>query len=104
MRTCSRTLLAAYFAEHHAEGQLVLDVLTPRLVGMDPAEYMALFKTFNEALITRRNHAWMPIILEAVDGADGPVVAAFGAAHLSGQDGILNLLTQEGFTVERAAF
>jgi len=33
--------------------------------------------------------------------ADGPVVAAFGALHLSGEDGVLALLQGAGFSLER---
>jgi uncharacterized protein YbaP (TraB family) len=33
--------------------------------------------------------------------ADGPALAAFGALHLSGPDGVLALLERAGFTVER---
>ncbi|MFY8146044.1 MAG: TraB/GumN family protein [Rhodobacter sp.] len=33
--------------------------------------------------------------------ADGPALAAFGALHLSGPDGVLALLQQAGFAVER---
>ena len=44
------------------------------------------------------NRAWIPVLTEAA--AKGPVFAAFGALHLSGQDGVLNLLQKEGFTLE----
>ena len=50
-----------------------------------------------EALMISRNRAWIPVIEEAA--AQGPVVAAFGALHLSGEDGVLNLLAKDGWTV-----
>ncbi|MBL9053177.1 MAG: TraB/GumN family protein, partial [Tabrizicola sp.] len=45
-----------------------------------------------------RNRAWIPVLTKAA--AEGPVFAAFGALHLSGKEGVLNLLEQEGFTIE----
>ena len=45
-----------------------------------------------------RNRAWIPVLTGAA--SKGPVFAAFGALHLSGQDGVLNLLQREGFTLE----
>lgn len=50
-----------------------------------------------EAMISRRNRAWMPIITAAA--AQGPVVVAFGALHLAGRAGVLNLLAADGWTV-----
>ena len=50
-------------------------------------------------LITQRNQNWVPVIEEAL--AKGPVIAAVGAMHLSGDEGVLHLLEQRGFTVER---
>ncbi|MBW0157680.1 TraB/GumN family protein [Sedimentimonas flavescens] len=50
-------------------------------------------------LITQRNQNWVPVIEEAL--AKGPVIAAVGAMHLSGEHGVLHLLEERGFTVER---
>jgi uncharacterized protein YbaP (TraB family) len=33
----------------------------------------------------------------------GPLVVAFGALHLSGEDGVLNLLAKSGWTIEPLA-
>jgi uncharacterized protein YbaP (TraB family) len=51
------------------------------------------------SLMTERNRAWIPVIEAAA--AEGPVLAAFGALHLSGNDGVLALLERRGFTLER---
>ena len=59
----------------------------------------AEFAAMEEVLIHRRNRAWIPVMLGALD--QGPVFAAFGALHLSGKDGVLALLEREGFTLER---
>jgi len=37
----------------------------------------------------------------AVGAYTGPVLAAFGALHLSGQDGVLDLLARDGWVLER---
>jgi uncharacterized protein YbaP (TraB family) len=55
-----------------------------------------------DALMVQRNQAWIPVLTRAA--ADGPVLAAFGALHLSGDQGVLALLQAEGFTLERLPF
>ena len=54
------------------------------------------------ALMVQRNQDWIPVLTRAA--ADGPVLAAFGALHLSGDQGVLALLQAEGFTLERLPF
>ena len=51
------------------------------------------------ALLTRRNLAWLPR-LEAALHAPGLTFAAFGAAHLTGTDGVVTLLARHGWTVQ----
>jgi uncharacterized protein len=58
----------------------------------------AEFAAMEEVLMSARNRAWIPVLTDAA--AEGPVFAAFGALHLAGQDGVLNLLQREGFTLE----
>jgi uncharacterized protein YbaP (TraB family) len=48
-------------------------------------------------MINRRNRAWVPVISAAA--TKGPLVVAFGALHLSGSEGVLNLLVQDGWAV-----
>ena len=52
----------------------------------------------DQAMITRRNATWIPVIEAAA--AKGPVVAAFGALHLSGAQGVLALLAARGWKIE----
>jgi uncharacterized protein YbaP (TraB family) len=68
------------------------------LPGYTPERIEAEFARMEELLMSARNRAWIPVLTQAA--ADGPVFAAFGALHLSGQDGVLNLLQAEGFTLE----
>jgi uncharacterized protein YbaP (TraB family) len=68
------------------------------LPGYTPERIDAEFARMEELLMAARNRAWIPVLTEAA--ADGHVFAAFGALHLSGQDGVLNLLQDAGFTLE----
>lgn len=98
------TVLAGYFDEAHGEMQLVMEVLTPQLSPLTEAENQVVFDTMTQKLITARNQAWIPEILQATTETDKPVVAAFGAAHLPGPDGVLKLLEDQGFTLTRQQF
>jgi hypothetical protein len=60
------------------------------------------FALMEDALMVQRNQDWIPVLTRAA--ADGPVLAAFGALHLSGDQGVLALLQAEGFTLERLPF
>lgn len=57
-----------------------------------------------EHLMERRNEAWIaPLTAGASDAADRGkgILAAFGALHLPGEGGVLRLLEQDGWTIER---
>lgn len=92
------TMLDDYFAGRTA----AIWELTQRLAldmepvnGVDPEE---LFRRFEQGLLIDRNAAWIPVI-EAAAQDDDHIVIAFGAAHLMGQDGVLVLLEQNGWTI-----
>jgi hypothetical protein len=92
------TLADSYFA---GESRLIWEYL--RDVSYDMPGYTrdqvdAEFARMEELLMNARNRAWIPVLTEAA--AEGPVFAAFGALHLSGEEGVLNLLQAEGFTLE----
>lgn len=93
------TLSNAYFAEDSRlfwEFQRHASLALP---GMTPEKVEAEFALLEAGLMVARNAAWIPVIEAAA--ADGPVVAAFGALHLAGEGGVLNLLAQNGWTLER---
>lgn len=69
---------------------------------IDPARVDAEYAEMEEALMASRNRAWIPVIEEALNR--GPAFAAFGALHLSGQDGVLALLERNGFRIDRLDF
>ncbi|MFD1882550.1 TraB/GumN family protein [Paracoccus pacificus] len=55
-----------------------------------------------EKLMNRRNESWIAPLVAAADAAaekDKGVVAAFGALHLSGEKGVLQLLQDQGYTL-----
>lgn len=93
------TMADSYFAE---EGRLIWDF--SRLLALDQPGYTpdrvdAEFAQMEAALISSRNRAWIPVIEAAAK--TGPVFAGFGALHLSGKAGVLNLLAQDGYTITR---
>lgn len=59
-----------------------------------------------ERLMDRRNRAWIAPLTKAAEAAapkGREVVAAFGALHLPGEQGVLRLLERDGWTVRRVA-
>lgn len=98
----SVTLADSYFAE---ESRLIWEFSRAQALTLDgytPERVAHEFAVMEEALMVRRNRAWIPVLTEAA--RNGPVLAAFGALHLPGAEGVLALLEAEGFTVERLAF
>lgn len=94
----SITLADAYFA---GESRLVWELLRKvsyEMPGYTPEQVDIEFARMEEALMSTRNRAWIPVLTKAA--ADGPVFAAFGALHLSGDYGVLKLLQDAGFTLE----
>lgn len=98
------TMMHAYFTENHGEIFVAVEVLTPEISPLTEEETAAVTSMMRDRLLAERNHRWIPVILQAAEDMDGPVVAAFGAGHLSGEDGVLRLLERAGFTLERLAF
>jgi uncharacterized protein len=92
------TLADSYFA---GTSRMIWEYMrdeTRNLPGYTPERIEAEFARMEELLMAARNRAWIPVLTEAA--AKGPVFAAFGALHLSGEDGVLNLLQSEGFDIE----
>jgi uncharacterized protein len=94
----SATLADSYFA---GEGRMIWEFMrfeSYDMPGYTREQVDAEFAKMEESLMNGRNRSWIPILTEAA--ATGPVFTAFGALHLSGEDGVLNLLQKEGFTLE----
>lgn len=95
----SVTLADAYFAQ---DSRLIWEFLraeTLKLPDYAPERVQKEFDAMEESLMISRNRAWIPVIEAAAK--TGPVVVAFGALHLSGQQGVLHLLEAQGYLVER---
>lgn len=95
------TMSEAYFDERLAEGMLIQDWTMYADLDVSRTEVKRLLDGFQDRLINDRNRAWMPVI-ERTRGA--VLVVAVGGAHLPGREGLLNMLAQRGFAMERAPF
>lgn len=98
----SVTMADSYFTE---ESRLIWELNRLQALGLEgytPERVEHEFAVMEEAMMLRRNHAWIPVLTAAAK--EGPVLAAFGALHLSGPDGVLALLQADGFTLERLTF
>jgi uncharacterized protein len=94
----SITLADAYF---DGESRLLWELMREiayKSPGYTKEQVDIEFARMEEALMVGRNRAWIPVLTAAV--AEGPVLAAFGALHLPGQEGVLALLEAEGFAIE----
>lgn len=82
-----QSLMAWEFSIQHALSQ----------PGVDPKLVTRQFAQMEAALMTQRNKAWLPVILQAAQ--KGPLVVASGALHMHGKNGLLQLLADQGFTL-----
>ena len=96
-------MISSYLDEEHrriVELGYLQARATPGLSAAELAEMNAQIDQFESELLENRNRNWMPVIYEALETRDDIMVAA-GAAHLSGQAGLLALLEADGFALTR---
>ncbi|EIE52171.1 polysaccharide biosynthesis protein GumN [Salipiger aestuarii] len=98
------TTIAAYFDEKAGEMWRLSEILVARSDMYTEDEAADLMAQSTEALLSTRNRAWIPVILDTAARHEAPIVAAFGAAHLPGTEGILQLLADDGWTLTREPF
>ena len=91
-------LIDAYFDENMALGWNLSYALQDFVPNLTPAQYAEQLETLEQQLLVERNHNWIPVIETAAATHDNLFIA-FGAAHLIGEDGILNLLENKGWTI-----
>lgn len=87
-----------YFSGETAIGWHMARFAVPLMPNMTLAQFDASMEEFEEALLWGRNRAWIPVIETAATTHDR-VFIGFGAAHLIGEEGVLNLLAQNGWTI-----
>ena len=90
-----------YFDEDTAAAWEFARVISLRRSDLPAEETEALLSEFKTKLLDTRNRAWMDPILAAEEDT---IVVAVGALHLMGETGVLNLLEEAGYALERAAF
>lgn len=95
------TLLAGYFEERHAELMVYAELVFRRDTSFASEEKDRIWEDFITTFLDQRNRNWMPALLTHPGDT---LVVAVGAGHLAGEVGLLNLLAQEGYTLEQAAF
>ncbi|MEL6467868.1 MAG: TraB/GumN family protein [Pseudomonadota bacterium] len=95
------TTIATYFDEEHGALLAFSRVFTREQIDFPRAEFDALFDEMMGMLLDQRNLMWMQRIDQR---NEDDIVIAVGAAHLSGQTGLLKQLEERGFQLERLAF
>lgn len=93
-------MLDKYFAEDVGRLWEMSRIAMMGIPDIDPDEATATFNEMEEALLNTRNRNWIPVITGATDTHDD-IVIAVGAAHLIGEEGILQLLQNEGWDIAR---
>jgi len=66
-------------------------------------EQMASDSTVRDVLLTQRNKNWVPLIEESLAG-ENTVLFLVGAAHLVGDDSVIDLLEKKGHVVAQLEF
>ncbi|MCV2869528.1 TraB/GumN family protein [Defluviimonas sp. WL0002] len=96
------TLIESYFGE---KNRLFWEYTRERSVAEspeDPETAAADFARMEDALLIRRNYSWIDPILKAAEGNE--IIVAVGAAHLSGVNGLLALVEEHGYRIDRESF
>jgi uncharacterized protein YbaP (TraB family) len=71
----------------------------PQLMKLtEESEFNTESPEFMDELLAKRNANWIPIIERAARAK--ATFFAFGAAHLGGEDGVVNLLRAKGYAVK----
>lgn len=77
--------------------QVELDRISVGLSDQDAARLRGLFDEMMGDLIAGRNHLWAPTLIDGL--AVRSSLVAVGAMHLPGEEGVLRLLEEAGFTI-----
>lgn len=83
--------------ERYFQGKAREAVEFSRLLLEEKNVPVELFDEMMQGILENRNATWEPKIVELVDGRNA--VLAVGAAHLSGESGVLRALERAGYTI-----
>ncbi len=104
LEDAAEMLLLSIDDENEMQGmtdELVAKYLEEDLLGLQVIldRYMEEeYTEINDNLLVNRNRDWIPKIME-IAGTQ-PSFIAFGAGHLTGEEGVIKLLRKEGYNVE----
>lgn len=96
------TMTNSYFRETHREIWEFGRLQTLKTPGTDPAKAEEDLALMEVVLINSRNRAWIELLRREAPGKH--LIVAVGAGHFSGENGLLNLLRQDGWTLTRQEF
>ncbi len=106
------------------QDKLIIDALASKSPEEEEKEFLTLVKHWHQgnllglerevakgqkhpklhkSLLEDRNRNWIPHIEEFLE-EDKNILVIVGAAHLAGEHGLLNLLTEKGYELERFSF
>ena len=91
----AHTLAESYFS---GDSWMVWELMRDEVKADGPRtreEMLAEVNMLEQVMMTGRNRGWLPKIIAAAE--EGPVLAAFGALHLPGENGVAALLQAEGW-------
>ena len=94
------TLIDTYLSGEHRMIWEFNRLQANRDSGLSEAEANKMFAEMEGPLLIDRNVNWMDVILPAAAEADS-IIVAVGAAHLSGEKGLLYMLEQSGYILSR---
>ncbi len=84
--------------------KLVKDWHKGNLEGLeDMVEAQKKYPKFYKSILVDRNQNWIPQI-ETFLTEEKNILVVVGAAHLAGEDGLITLLNEKGYTLERVSF
>ena len=95
------TMAKAYFEERSAEAMLAMEMSARRESKIPPEVFEQMLAEFRNDILIQRNINWIPVNLNQ---SGNRIFVAVGAAHLSGEFGVLRLIENEGYTLRRARF
>jgi len=87
-----------YSSETAKLGQLVKEYKTQNLAALTASFEEDEDQTLKVKLVDKRNSNWIPKLKSLMQNKS--CFVAVGAGHLGGENGLINLLKKQGYTVE----